>query len=87
MVNQRGPEADERCKETVVEDPQDPRHPSGCRCLNCYHAESREDPVLLDHGREIEQVAILHSVLWRKDGRLYTTEAALTEVWTIREDP
>jgi hypothetical protein len=44
-----------------------------------------EGEELRSHGYEPVEVVGLDSVIWRNDGRLYTTEAALTEIWAIKE--
>jgi hypothetical protein len=46
----------------------------------------REAHALHERGFEPMQVAGLPSVPWHKDGRLYTTETALSTAWAIRED-
>ena len=44
-----------------------------------------EAEALADGGFSMVEVVGLPSVLWRKGGALFTTEAALTTIWAIRE--
>ena len=44
-----------------------------------------EAHTLRESGFSVVQVRGLDRVIWQKEGTLYTTDAALSEGWTIKE--